>query len=180
MKIKNPQSSLLTNHEVLLHMRSEKADYDNRYGTKLNREVPSGLNAMLRDGLAYLESADHPIIDLASSRPFRPMTLYKGPHSLFRALSPKYRLNKAEYVQIFNLRPTSEVMLGLILEEADTRFSRRQQSDILAIIQSVFEEQESSIPAGVEDIEMPKIKNKLEGAGKKKRRGIKRKVGGRG
>jgi hypothetical protein len=45
------------------------------------------------------------------------MTLYKGPHSLFRALAPKYRLNKAEYLQIYNLRPVTQVTLELIIEE---------------------------------------------------------------
>ena len=45
------------------------------------------------------------------------MTLYKGPHSLFRALAPKYRLNKAEYLQLYNIRPTTQVMLDLVIEE---------------------------------------------------------------
>ena len=45
------------------------------------------------------------------------MTLYRGPHSLFRALAPKYRLNKAEYLQLYNLRPTTQVMLELVIEE---------------------------------------------------------------
>jgi hypothetical protein len=49
------------------------------------------------------------------------MTLYKGEHSLFRALAPHYRLNKAEFIQIYNLRPTTQVMLELIIEEV--RFS---------------------------------------------------------
>ena len=45
------------------------------------------------------------------------MTLYKGPNSLLRALAPKYRLNKAEYLQIYNVRPTSRITLELIIEE---------------------------------------------------------------
>jgi hypothetical protein len=48
------------------------------------------------------------------------MTLYKGSHSLFRALAPKYRLNKAEFIQIYNLRPTTQVMLELIIEEVSS------------------------------------------------------------
>jgi hypothetical protein len=39
----------------------------------------------------------------------------------------------------------------------------------------VFDEEEASIPAGVEDQELPKIANKLLGASKKKRK-VKRKV----
>lgn len=45
------------------------------------------------------------------------MTLYKGSHSLFRVLAPDYRLNKAEFIQMYNLRPTTQVMLELIIEE---------------------------------------------------------------
>jgi|SRR5690242_2592872 len=45
------------------------------------------------------------------------MTLYKGSHSVFRVLAPHYRLNKAEFIQIYNLRPTTQVMLELIIEE---------------------------------------------------------------
>jgi hypothetical protein len=51
------------------------------------------------------------------------MTLYKGPHSLFRALAPKYRLNKAEYLQLYNLRPATQVMLELVIEEVRYPYS---------------------------------------------------------
>lgn len=47
---------------------------------------------------------------------------------------------------------------------------------MLAIIQQVFDEEEAQIPHGVEDMEMPKITNKLLGAANKKRRKVKRKV----
>ncbi|KAH8624182.1 hypothetical protein IG631_20921 [Alternaria alternata] len=83
------------------------------------------------------------------------MTLYRGPNSLFRALAPKYRLNKAEYLQLYNLRPTTQVMLELVIEE-------------------VFDEEEGNIPAGVENMEMPKIANKLLGANKKRRKAKKK------
>lgn len=39
----------------------------------------------------------------------------------------------------------------------------------------MFDEEEESIPAGVEDAQLPKIENKLLGASKKKRK-VKRKV----
>lgn len=41
---------------------------------------------------------------------------------MFRALAPKYRLNKAEYLQLYNLRPSTQVMLELVIEEV--RFLR--------------------------------------------------------
>jgi hypothetical protein len=124
------------------------------------------------------------------------MTLYKGPHSLFRALAPKYRLNKAEYLQLYNLRPSTQVMLELVIEEvsrqlstftsasgvltsaiqAGTRFTEDELHDILNICQAVFDEEEGQIPAGVEDMQMEKIANKLLGARKTRRRGGKKKA----
>jgi hypothetical protein len=57
------------------------------------------------------------VLEVTDAHAERPMTLYKGQHSLFRALAPRYRLNKAEFVQIYNLRPKTQVMLELIIEE---------------------------------------------------------------
>jgi hypothetical protein len=68
-------------------------------------------------GLAYLQTPDYTVNTLTSTHPSRPMTLYKGPHSLFRALAPTYRLNKAEYLQLYNLRPSTQVTLELVIEE---------------------------------------------------------------
>jgi hypothetical protein len=133
-KIKNPQSALLSNHEVLLHLRQEEAEYVGTDGTGRERKPPSGLSHMLRDvsifvfqcvwiltysvqGLAYLQTADYNVDQVTAAHPSRPMTLYKGPHSLFRALAPKYQLNKAEYLQLYNLRPSTGVALELIIEE---------------------------------------------------------------
>ncbi|KAF1917670.1 HRDC-like protein [Ampelomyces quisqualis] len=170
MHIKNPQSAQLSNHEVLLHLRKEEAEYTGTDGTKRNRAPPSGLNHMLRDGLAYLQTADYAVNSLTDTHPTRPMTLYKGPHSLFRALAPKYRLNKAEYLQLYNLRPTTQVMLELVIEEAGTRFKESDLDDILHLCKQVFDEEEVEIPDGVEDMRMEKIPNKLLGARKAKRR----------
>lgn len=72
---------------------------------------------MLRDGLAYLQTRDYAVVDVTDAHLERPMTLYKGQHSLFRALAPHYRLNKAEFIQIYNLKPKTQVMLELIIEE---------------------------------------------------------------
>ncbi|KAI4640215.1 uncharacterized protein J4E78_010687 [Alternaria triticimaculans] len=175
MHIKTPQSALLSNHEVLLHLRQEDAEYTGADETGRKRKKPSGLTHILRDGLAYLQTAEYTTSSLADAHPSRPRTLYRGPHSLFRALAPKYRLNKAEYLQLYNLRPTTQVTVELIIEEAGTRFTEDELHDILAIIQQVFDEEEGGIPEGVEDMEMPKIANKLLGANKKRRK-VKRKV----
>ncbi|KAF2024300.1 hypothetical protein EK21DRAFT_94193 [Setomelanomma holmii] len=176
MHIKSPQSALLSNHEVLLHLQKEEAEYDGSDGTGRKRNPPSGLSHMLRDGLAYLRTEDYTVSNLHSAHPTRPMTLYKGPHSLYRALAPKYRLNKAEYLQLYNLRSGTQVMLELVLEEAGSRFTEDELHDILSICQTVFDEEESDIPEGVEDQEMEKITNKLLGAKKAKRKVGKRKA----
>jgi hypothetical protein len=52
-----------------------------------------------------------------------------------------------------------------VLVQADQRFTEPQLQDILARITRVFDEEEGDIPAGVEDVEMPKVENKLLGEG---------------
>jgi hypothetical protein len=71
--------------------------------------------------------------------------------------------------------PFSLAVLTDIQNQAGTRFSEEELNDILEIIQGVFDEDEAQIPAGVEDMQMEKIANKLLGASKKKRK-VKRKV----
>ncbi|KAF2133705.1 hypothetical protein P153DRAFT_380892 [Dothidotthia symphoricarpi CBS 119687] len=176
MHIKTPQSALLSNHELHLHLLAESTLY--HPSTSSNSKptpAPPGLTHTLRDGLAYLS---HPSpfsppssANLTTTHPNRPKTLYKGPHSLFRALAPKYRLNKAEYLQIYNLRPRTALVLELVVEEASTRFSDAEMADILSISQRVFDEEEGGIPEGVEDVQMERVGNKLLGAGGGRRKG---------
>jgi hypothetical protein len=56
-----------------------------------------------------------------------------------------------------------------VLVQADQRFTEPQLQDILARITRVFDEEEGDIPAGVEDVEMPKVENKLLGAARKRK-----------
>ncbi|KAF2020145.1 hypothetical protein BU24DRAFT_459753 [Aaosphaeria arxii CBS 175.79] len=172
MHIINPQSSLLSNHEVLLHVRAVDAEYTGEDSTSRARTKPPGLKNMLQDTIQYLTSADQnsALAAMAEGHAERPMTLYKGPHSLFRRLAEKYTLNKAEYLQIYNLRPASLIVLCLIIEEWDTRFSEEQMEEMVRDIAAVFDEEEGDIPTGVEDVQMERIGNKLLGA-KKRRKG---------
>ncbi|KAF2008140.1 hypothetical protein P154DRAFT_516860 [Amniculicola lignicola CBS 123094] len=171
MKIKEVQTALLSNHEVLLHLQELDAEYTGTDGTGRARKKPKGVSDILQDGQIYLTNPDAPIANVAETHPNRPMTLYKGPHSLFRALSPKYRLNRQEFLQIYNIRPRTGIALDLIIEESESRFTETERLDILNIITSVFDEEESGIPAGVEDQEMEKVANKLLGAKKRGRKG---------
>jgi hypothetical protein len=65
-------------------------------------------------------------------------------------------------------------MLELVIEEAGARFTEDELHDILTLIQQVFDEEEESIPKGVEDMHMEKISNKLLGANKKRRKAKKK------
>jgi hypothetical protein len=85
--------------------------------TSLCPSLPLPIPTNTTQGLTYLRTPDYTVSTLHTIHPTRPMTLYKGPHSLFRALAPKYRLNKAEYLQLYNLRPSTQVMLELVIEE---------------------------------------------------------------
>ncbi|KAF2748296.1 hypothetical protein M011DRAFT_466702 [Sporormia fimetaria CBS 119925] len=178
MHIKTPQSALLSNHEVLLHLREQEAEYNGTDGTGRARTKPAGFKNALQDTITYLtfHDSNHALASFADAHPNRPMTLYKGPNSLFRALAPHYRLNKAEFVQIYNLKPTTQVELQLIIEESHTRFTEADLDSVLSIIAATVQEPESSIPPGVETLQMEKIANKLQGASKKRRRGVAKKA----
>lgn len=160
---------------------------------------PQPVDTYIEQGLAYLETADYTVSNIPELHPERPMTLYKGPHSLFRKLAPKYKLNKAEYLQLYNLRPSTQVMLELVIEEvccpcqssfvlvpgrlilillskAGSRFSEDDLLDILNTCQAVFDEEEAEIPDGAEFMKMERIPNKLLGAKKTKRKVPKKKA----
>jgi hypothetical protein len=68
-------------------------------------------------GINYLTNPDYATAKVVQQRSARPMTLYKGPSSLLRALAPHYKLNKTEYLQIYNIRPRSQITLHLLIEE---------------------------------------------------------------
>jgi hypothetical protein len=72
-----------------------------------------------RQGINYLTNEDYAIKKIVEQRGERPMTLYKGPSSLLRALAPHYKLNKVEYLQIYNVRPRSQITLHLLIEEVN-------------------------------------------------------------
>ncbi|PVI04953.1 hypothetical protein DM02DRAFT_134400 [Periconia macrospinosa] len=151
MHIKSAQSALLSNHEVFLHLQAEQAEYNGTDGTSRKRKPPPGLQEIIKDGIHYFSNPDSPLPTLTTTHPTRPLTLYKGSHSLFRALAPKYRLNKTEYLQIYNIRPRSHITLQLVIEEAGVRFTEDELEDILGILARVFDEEESGIREGVEE-----------------------------
>jgi len=54
--------------------------------------------------------------------------------------------------------------------QATTRFSEEELEDVLEIIGRVFDEEEASIPKGVEDMKMAKLASTKMGATRKARR----------
>ncbi|KAF2438019.1 hypothetical protein P171DRAFT_504911, partial [Karstenula rhodostoma CBS 690.94] len=173
--IKKPQSALLSNHEVYQHIRSESDYYLSK---EHNRDKTlSNVREILQDVNRSLPPIHSSPKQTSEYHPERPMTLYKGPHSLLRALAPKYRLNKAEYLQLYNVRPTSRITLELIIEEATTRFSEDELDDILQQVLNVFYEEEANIPAGVENQEMEKLPDEMLGDSRRKhKKKLKRKA----
>jgi hypothetical protein len=49
LQIKNPQSALLSNHEVYLHIQQEEAEYSGADGTGRARTKPKGFKNVLKD-----------------------------------------------------------------------------------------------------------------------------------
>ncbi|KAF2732313.1 hypothetical protein EJ04DRAFT_566096 [Polyplosphaeria fusca] len=169
MKIKQAQSAILTNHEVLLHLRSVEAEYSGTDGRNNARPIPPNLKLMLKDSTEYLESTQ--THHLADAHPSRPDTLYRGTHSLLQALAHKYRLNKTEYLQMYNLRPTNLVTLGMVIEEAGLRFTEDEMQDMLDMIREVFERGEGDVPEGAEDAAVERVPRKMKGITRKKKNG---------
>jgi len=58
--------------------------------------------------------------------------------------------------------------------QAGSRFTEEELHDILGITQQVFDEEEATIPKGVEYQQMDKIPDKLLGASKKRRKARRR------
>ncbi|KAF1976860.1 hypothetical protein BU23DRAFT_551297 [Bimuria novae-zelandiae CBS 107.79] len=185
MHIKTSQSALLSNHEVYQHIRAESEHYLNDETANRDKAL-SNVREILKDGLRYFEGDPsappgltqfvNPAKEISDLHPARPMTLYKGPNSLLRALAPKYRLNKAEYLQIYNVRPTSRITLELIIEEATLRFREEELDDMIDTIWRVFYEEEKDIPAGVEDQEMEKLPDEMLGDSRRKHKKAKRRA----
>ena len=69
--------------------------------------------------------------------------------TLIDKLEP-YELSKAEVLMISNLRPTTSVLLDVIVEECDERFSEEQQEGILGVIRDVLGGEEEEEGEGEE------------------------------
>lgn len=129
MKILESQSAVLTNYEVLTHLLELDAEYSGADGEGRARKKPENLKIIMKDTLTYLRRPNAPLTD-----PYNASALTSS-SSLFARLAPKYRITKAEYVMLFNLRPKNLAELEVIIEEASTRFG---EEELMEILQSVI------------------------------------------
>ena len=58
----------------------------------------------------------------------------------------KYKLTKAETLQLVNIRPTDELHLVMIIEDLDIRLGKEEQDQLLEEIQSIL-----TIPSLMDD-----------------------------
>jgi len=110
--------------------------------------------------LTYLRRPNAPLTD-----PYNASALTSS-SSLFARLAPKYRITKAEYVMLFNLRPKNLAELEVIIEEASTRFGEEELMEILEIVADVLgyaDGREGQAGAGAEAEEMEGVEETVEG-----------------
>ena len=103
-----------------------------------------------RQTLTYLRRPNAPLTE-----PYGASALTSS-SSLFARLAPKYRITKAEYLMLFNLRPKNLAELEVIIEEASTRFGEEELMEILEIVADVLghaDGREGQAGAGAEEME---------------------------
>ncbi|XP_019856999.1 PREDICTED: DNA-directed RNA polymerase III subunit RPC9-like [Amphimedon queenslandica] len=76
--------------------------------------------------------------------------IYQSPDCISKFLESlsKYKLTKAEKLQLVNLRPTQPVELQLVIEEIEERFSEEEISDIIDLVTEHLPISESSEETG--------------------------------
>ncbi|KAF2805043.1 uncharacterized protein BDZ99DRAFT_111972 [Mytilinidion resinicola] len=135
MKILKAQTALLTNWEVAQILKTEAAEYSGSDGTARERKPPQNLKDMMTGASLYLTRPTHPFNTPTST--YTP-TSVAGTASLMARLSPKYKLTKAEYIMLLNLRPVNIIEFEMVVEEAGVRFAESEQWEILDVIKEVL------------------------------------------
>ncbi|PVU95249.1 hypothetical protein BB559_002804 [Furculomyces boomerangus] len=125
MEILELQTALLSNYE-LYKLISDEREKSNKNKEKYKQPGNLSMN--------YLKST---------------LTIHQNPSQIERFLTElnKFKLTKAEKLQMLNLRPDKEVDLYLIIEEPEERFTADEINEILSIVQNSLE-----IPEKEEDL----------------------------
>lgn len=117
MKLKNGNAGLLTNFETMDLFKSRGAD--------------RGMGAT-----GSLSAAEIKVYDYLVKTPAGQQTR-ENIVSFFKA-TEKYKLTKAECLQVSNLRPASAVEVHLIVEDCDERLSSDTVDQFLAEIEEIL------------------------------------------
>ncbi|KAI0137203.1 RNA polymerase III, subunit C17 [Xylariales sp. AK1849] len=135
MKILEAQSARMTNFEVYQFLNKQAKEYQQQ-----KRRGPGNLETLRRELLQYFETPPGPL----SQKP----STYDD-DSILRLLQRlrQYEITKGEMIMIFNLRPTTGVVLNTIIEDMEDRFTTEQQNDIVAGIVEVLGDFPKEAPA---------------------------------
>ncbi|KAF2086196.1 hypothetical protein K490DRAFT_12066, partial [Saccharata proteae CBS 121410] len=128
MKILEKQSSVLTNYEVLKIIQEQEAEYNGTDGTGRARAMPKNFKRILTDVTTELTRPNSPLVPPTKYNPQNITDFYR------RTTAAGFELEKAEYLQIVNLRPKTLADLDIICEELDARFDEEKQNELLGIV----------------------------------------------
>jgi len=115
MEVLNDNCALLSNHEVLLLLNEIQ---ENKQKLKDNKNLAT----IAYESIKYLEDSTSSGLNSHSIQQF------------LLAIKDKFRLTKAEKLQILNQRPNSLVELQLLIEENEERFSEEAMDQLLICI----------------------------------------------
>ncbi|KAF2502733.1 hypothetical protein BU16DRAFT_17765 [Lophium mytilinum] len=135
MKILKAQNALLTNWEVAEILRDEGDEYAGTDATARNRKPPSNLKDVMTGASLYLARPSQPFNTPTAT--YTPAAI-AGPISLVARLSPKYKLTKAEYIMLLNVRPVNLIEFEMVVDEAGARFAESEQWEILEVLKEVL------------------------------------------
>ncbi|KAI9690202.1 MAG: hypothetical protein M1822_009163 [Bathelium mastoideum] len=153
MRILDVGTKQLTNAELLDHFQHQRAQWSTiqseaeaRNGTIRSR--PKNLDAITNSVKSRLLRPEAPTPHVGEAAYDATVAI----PLLCKRLKP-YRLTKPELLQIFNLRPWMLMQMASIIEDFETRFSEKQQREMVLIIYEVLGGE--SYPVFEEEAEVP-------------------------
>lgn len=133
MRVVDPNSAFLSDCEVLLLLKEVQ---ENRRKLKDNKQLAT----IAYESIRYLEDSNAAGVTPQQVRDF------------LIAVKDKFRLTKAEKLQILNQRPNTLVELQLLIEENEERFSEDAMDQLLTIVNDVLNTRGDDIAEENEDI----------------------------
>ncbi|PVU92491.1 hypothetical protein BB561_003798 [Smittium simulii] len=148
MKVLEAQSALLSNYEVLELILSEKKkvldSIDNQSTTQVQ---PNGNSLSVQDSKnkhsdshaklqqpANLLTIEHELLQYLQDENLKINTQSAVKVGTFLTNIQKFKLTKAEKLQLLNLAPEKQVDLYLVIEEPEERFTSEEISELINIV----------------------------------------------